>query len=147
MLPFDPDRIADQLRIGAHQLVAFLLPSAYLFRTVFRWFFACHLTASARHPFRVSAGRELRLRERKMIARRRRYFRGRASNPQQRPLPKARIQVLLLRANDLGFRAEPCGAGITGLQEPGYSYSPAPPRSDFPVEPSLFLAVHEMSLL
>ena len=39
------------------------------------------------------------------------------------------------------------GAGITGLQEPGYSYSPAPPRSDFPVEPSLFLAVHEMSLL
>src|SRR5260370_12027146 len=39
------------------------------------------------------------------------------------------------------------GAGITGLQEPEYSYSPAPPRSDFPVEPSLFLAVHEMSLL
>jgi len=41
-----------------------------------------------------------------MIARRRRYFRGQASNPQQRHLPDARIHVLLLRANNLGFRAK-----------------------------------------
>jgi hypothetical protein len=33
--PFYPDRIADQLGIGVHQLGAFLLLSAYLFRTVF----------------------------------------------------------------------------------------------------------------
>src|SRR5260370_183380 len=33
-----------------------------------------HPTASGRSPFRASAGRELRLRERNMIARRRRYF-------------------------------------------------------------------------
>jgi hypothetical protein len=36
---------------------------------------------------------------------------------------------------------------IIGLQEPGYSYSPAPPRSDFPAKPSLFHAVHETPLL
>jgi hypothetical protein len=36
---------------------------------------------------------------------------------------------------------------IIGLQEPGYSYSPAPPRSDFLAEPSLFRAFHETSLL
>jgi hypothetical protein len=54
-LALDPDRIADQLGIGAHQLVAFLLPSAYLFRTVFARLFASHPTASARHPLRVSA--------------------------------------------------------------------------------------------
>jgi hypothetical protein len=54
--PFCPDRIADQLGIGAHQLVAFLLSGAYLFRTVFPWLFAGHRTASDRYPLRVSAG-------------------------------------------------------------------------------------------
>lgn len=53
--PFDPCQIADQLRIGARQLVAFLLPSAYLFRTVFQWLFVCQ-TASADHPLHVTAG-------------------------------------------------------------------------------------------
>src|SRR5713101_559660 len=32
---FYPHRIADRLGIGVRQLIAFLLPSAYLFRTVF----------------------------------------------------------------------------------------------------------------
>jgi hypothetical protein len=54
--PFDPDQIADQLGIGVHRIVAFLLLSAYLFRTVFPWLFACHPTASDRYPSRVSAG-------------------------------------------------------------------------------------------
>src|SRR5258706_5954100 len=54
--PFYPHRIADQLGIGVRQSIAFPLPSAYLFRTVFPWLFACHRTASARHPLRVSAG-------------------------------------------------------------------------------------------
>ena len=53
---FYPDRIADQFGIGVHQLVAFLLPSAYLFRTVFPYLFAyLHSTASHRHPLRASA--------------------------------------------------------------------------------------------
>ena len=54
--PFYPDRIADQLGIDVHRLVAFLRLSAYLFRTVFPWLFACHPTASYRRPLRVSAG-------------------------------------------------------------------------------------------
>src|SRR5258706_1877224 len=73
--PFYPHRIADQLGIGVRQSIAFPLPSEYLFRTVFPWFFARHRTASARHPLRVSAGcrestwmvqdyRRLRMRER-----------------------------------------------------------------------------------
>jgi len=54
--PYDPCRIADQLWIGVHQLVAFLLLSAYLFRTVFPYLFAyLHSTASYRHPLRASA--------------------------------------------------------------------------------------------
>src|SRR5258708_2191246 len=49
--PSYPDRIADQLGIGVHQLVAFHLLSAYLFLTVFPWLFAyLHSTASHRHP-------------------------------------------------------------------------------------------------
>jgi hypothetical protein len=56
--PFDPCRIADQLWIGVHQLVAFLLLCAYLFRTVFLYLFAyLHSTASHRHPLRASARR------------------------------------------------------------------------------------------
>src|SRR5258708_3208942 len=54
--PFYPDRIADQLGIDVHRLVAFLHLSAYLFQTVFPSLFACHPTASYRHPLRVSAG-------------------------------------------------------------------------------------------
>ena len=54
--PFYPDRIADQLGIGVHQLVAFLHLSAYQFQTVFPSLFVCHPTASYRHPLRVSAG-------------------------------------------------------------------------------------------
>jgi hypothetical protein len=47
-----------------------------------------------------------RRRERNMIARRRRYFRGRDLNPSKGHLPKARIHVLLMRANDLSFGAK-----------------------------------------
>ncbi len=41
-----------------------------------------------------------------MIAWRRRFFRGRTSNPGKGHLPKARIQVLSMQANDLGFDAK-----------------------------------------
>jgi hypothetical protein len=34
------------------------------------------------------------------------YFRGRTSNPGKGHLPKARIHVLLMRANDLSFGAK-----------------------------------------
>ena len=51
--------------------------------------------------------------ERSMIAWRRRYFRGRASNPQQRPFTESPTKscycepmIWLLQANDLGFGAE-----------------------------------------
>jgi len=56
VLPFDPDRIADQLRIGALQPAAFLPPSVYLFRTVFPWLFACHPASDRRRPWCASDG-------------------------------------------------------------------------------------------
>jgi hypothetical protein len=52
-----PDQIAYPSGIGAHQSVAFLLPIARLFLTVFLYRFSClRPTASHRRPWRVSVG-------------------------------------------------------------------------------------------
>jgi hypothetical protein len=49
---FYPDRIVYHAGIGAHLLIAFLLPTACPFRTVFPWWLACpYPTASHRRPW------------------------------------------------------------------------------------------------